>query len=79
MTKIEPKGPFWGDFGDFLRIYAILCPTKALYMACIHSTTGIDTAAIKYEGFYWPMGAKSVKKWSKSSQNGNFWAIWATC
>ena len=44
-------------------------------MACIHSTTGIDTAAIKYEGFYWPMGAKSVKNWTKSSQNGRFWAI----
>ena len=75
MTKIEPKWPFWGDFGDFLRNYASICPKKALYRAWMLSTQRIETAAIKYEGCYWTMGAKSVKNWPKSSQNGRFWAI----
>ena len=42
------------------------------------STQGIETAAIKCEPVCSPMGAKSIKKWPKSSQNGRFCAILAT-
>ena len=42
------------------------------------STQRIETAAIQYEGFYWPMGANIAKNGPKSSQNGRFWALLAT-
>ena len=65
QKKIEKKWPFFGDFGNFLRNWASLCPRKALYKACILSTPAIETTAIKYEPFYSPMGANSFQNWYK--------------